>query len=99
MIADNESAVEQWEYWTGFLWADARRQEEYLRQRWPDWNPPKYAPQALIPKLNEFGEKGWELVHMQPVIEGHNDDVAIGGGGNVAWSHTYLCVFKRRKRD
>lgn len=98
MTTNNESAVEQWEYWTCFLWADAREQKEYLRQRWPDWQPRKYSPEALMPELNKFGEDGWELVHMQPVKEGINRDVLITAGV-MHWSHAYFCVFKRRKRD
>jgi hypothetical protein len=97
--------MEQWEYWTGFLWANIENKgaRELIKQRWPDWNPPKFAPQTLIPDLNAFGEEGWELVHMEPVrVVGDNNDILFASGGEVGlrnWSHVYLCVFKRRKQE
>lgn len=92
--------MEQWEYWTGFLWADIATTgvKEYLKNRWPDWKPPKYAPQTMIPELNSFGEKGWELVHMEPVRIGSNYDVASDGELGIYYSNIYFCVFKRRKQ-
>lgn len=90
--------MEKWEYWSGFLWAhvDTPGVREYLKRRYPDWSPPRNAPQAMIPQLNEFGEEGWELVHMEPVAEvGKNYDVFFAGQ-DFRWSNTYFCVFKRR---
>jgi hypothetical protein len=100
MPTNDDNVMEQWEYWTGILRANAEEQREFLqKQRWPNGNPPKHAPQAMIPELNKFGEKGWELVHMEPVPAGKNLDIAFGGGAGFAYSNAYFCVFKRRKRN
>jgi hypothetical protein len=91
--------MQKWEYWVGIRWADARQPEakRFLKERWPDWEAPKYAPQALIPQLNSDGEEGWELVSIQPVRVGENLDVYFG----EAWVYTnaYLCVLKRPKSE
>jgi len=98
--------MEKWEYWTGFLWAHIENEgaKELIKKSWPNWkNPPKYAPQTMIPQLNNFGEAGWELVHMEPVRRvGQNYDVYFSSGGGLAeinWSNAYFCVFKRRKQE
>jgi len=61
---------------------------------------PRYTPYALQPQLDAFGEQGWELVTMQPVVIGGNGDVLISrenGRGLGEWAHNYLCTFKKRK--
>jgi hypothetical protein len=68
--------------------------KEFLQNKAPNWQPAKFAPQTMIPSLNEYGKKGWELVHMQPVDAGINDDIHFGDANS--WSNTYFCVFKRR---
>jgi hypothetical protein len=87
--------MQTWEYFTCFLYANAENQREFFKRRWPNWNPPQYAPQAMIPKLNELGQEGWELVHIEPVASvGKNYDVFFAGAIN-SWSNCYFCVFKR----
>ncbi|WP_420641646.1 hypothetical protein [Candidatus Leptofilum sp.] len=55
-----------------------------------------YSPQLMMPELNRLGAKGWELVHMEPVYVGSNEDVLIEeGGGMRRWTNKYFCVFKR----
>ena len=90
--------MEQWEYWTTFLWAhiDNRGARELLKSRYPDWNPAKYTPETMVPDLNALGAKGWELVHMEPVAIARNYDVAFGRETGTS-SNVYFCVFKRRK--
>ncbi len=94
--------MEQWEYMTRFTYAhiDNDGAKEYLEQIFPNWqNPPKFAPQTMVPSLNSWGVEGWELVHMQPVMSvGKNGDVGFSGGNGPAyhWSNVYFCVFKRR---
>jgi hypothetical protein len=92
---------EKWEYLTRFLWAhiENERAQAYIQHTWPDWQPAKYSPETMIPELNDYGQKGWELVHMQPVgAVGKNGDVGfIAGEGIPRWSSVYFCVFKRRK--
>lgn len=91
---------QKWEYLTIFVEADARREEDFLRERW-DWKTgiPPYAPQAMIPQLDALGDQGWELVHMQPAKVGNNADVLVAdsGSGSRTWTGTYFCVFKRPK--
>ena len=94
--------MEQWEYLTEFLYAnlEAKGAKDYIHERWPDWKPDKYAPEAMIPALNALGADGWELVHMQPVGVGRNSDIMVGYAANNMkdfWSNIYFCVFKRRK--
>lgn len=72
----------KWEYRTVVYYAKANEPEtrEYLRSLWPGWEPPRSAPQALIPKLNEIGSRGWELVSIQPVYIDEDANVLIHGG-------------------
>jgi hypothetical protein len=89
----------QWEYLTIFVQADAKREEDFLRER-ADWKAgiPKFTPEAMMPQLNALGEQGWELVHMQPVVVGDNRDVLIhDNSGTRGWTSQYFCVFKREK--
>ena len=92
---------EKWEYLTRFLFASADNDgsmEHYLRN-WPGEKPKKYAPETMIPELNELGSRGWELVHMQPIGGvGKNRDVGFVAGEAIPkWSNSYFCVFKRSK--
>lgn len=97
----DELAVPKWEHWTGFVWANAAEQAAFLRQRWPDWSAPKFAPQALMPTLDRLGAQGWELVSLDPVVVGKNEDVMVhyAVAGNVTWTNAYFCVMKRRVRS
>jgi hypothetical protein len=92
--------MEQWEYLTTFLRADATTDDAkaFLSRYRPEWkNPPRYAAESLMPQLDELGSQGWELVHMEPVAQvGRNGDVRMTGGSDQ-WSSTYFCVLKRRK--
>lgn len=64
-------SIERWEYMTEFAWADldSRGVKEFLKERWPDWQPNKYSPETMIPRLNYWGKHGWELIHMEPVAQ------------------------------
>ena len=72
----------KWEYRTVIYYAKAHEPEtkEYLNTLWPGWEPPRSAPQALIPKLNEIGSRGWELVSIQPVFIDEDANVLVHGG-------------------
>ncbi len=90
--------AEKWEYHTTILYADAEKERAFLEGKWPGQQVPKYAAEAMIPELNEFGEQGWELVHMEPVGGvGNKGDVSFtrGYGTMTVWSNAYFCVFKR----
>lgn len=88
----------KWEYLTLFLEAKVSKdQKEALKRQFPNQNIGRYAPQAMIPELNQLGEDGWEVVHMEPVAK-------VGGNGDILfsaaeWSHHYFCVLKRPKAD
>jgi hypothetical protein len=92
--------MQQWEYLTTFLTADAKTEEDYLTQI-RDWKSgiPAYTPEAMMPRMNALGEQGWELVHMQPVKVGDKADVLVidAGSGQRTWTSSYFCVFKRAK--
>lgn len=91
--------MEQWEYTTAIMYANVEDKgvRDYLKGRWPAWKPPKYAPEALIPRLNDYGKDGWELISIENVYLGNNWDIAHphGGSGNWAYSSAYLVAFKR----
>lgn len=78
----------RWEYRTTIFYAKAHEPETkaYLKSVWPGWDPPRHAPQALGPKLNDYGSEGWELVSMQPVHLDADANVLVHGGPNPASS-------------
>ena len=91
----------QWEYYTTVIQADARLEESFLEQL-RDWKEgiPQFAQEALMPRLNAYGEQGWELMHIEPVFVGSKADVLVqdAGSGSRSWASTYFCVFKRAKQ-
>lgn len=100
---------ERWEYITQFVFADIEFPgvKDYFKEAFsPEYKPPKYSPEAMIPELNSWGAEGWELVHMEPVAGvGKNFDVKFVSGGSTTgiptttWSNVYFCVLKRRIID
>lgn len=102
--------MQKWEYRTEFVTAEINHQDilNFLHDKFPHVkNPPKHTPLAMIPYLCSVGEKGWELVHMEPVAKISQDgDVGfvhhetVGGVmSNTTWSNIYFCVFKRAKQE
>jgi hypothetical protein len=89
---------QKWEYLSVFVRAEASPVKDYLEERW-DWKAgiPRNTPESMIPRLDAYGDDGWELVHMQPVVVGNNADVlgADSGRGIASWTSAYFCVFKR----
>ena len=92
--------MERWEYLTKFIKADVKSTgvKEFFKSYRPDWkNPPPYTPETMMPELDNLGDQGWELVHMEPVAKvGGKGDVLVNGDSSI-WSNTYFCVLKRRK--
>ena len=87
--------MQQWEYLTLVLEADKQGSAsmEYTIEA---EELASYSPQLLMTELNRLGAKGWELVHMQPVLVGKNEDVMMHEGGGVRrWTNKYFCAFKR----
>ncbi len=90
--------LEKWEYMTTMVCANTRNEGvgEFMHKRWPQWtNVPQFAAETMVPQLNKYGDQGWELIHMQPVMLGQNDDVNFDRSGRI-FSNWYFCVFKRR---
>ena len=87
--------MQRWEYLTKFVEANINSQsaDNLYNELIDTENLPRYSPLAMIPELNRLGEKGWELVHMQPVFIGSNHDVLVQeGGGMKRWATNYFCV-------
>ena len=88
---------ERWEHHIEYIRADAQQQQAFLQERYQQPYFLRYDVRATLPRLNELGEQGWELVHMQPVFVGEHGDICITRGDSRTWTNNYLCVFKRRK--
>ena len=92
-----EEAPAEWEYYTEFVVADASKQAAFVQQFYPQGKMPSRAVQATLPRLNELGAAGWELVQLQPVSGvGSNGDILMLGVGKL-YTSLYLAVFKKRK--
>ncbi|MEZ4510735.1 MAG: hypothetical protein R3C62_02580 [Chloroflexota bacterium] len=88
--------MDTWEYFTTFIEANMGKEDVIASDEMPPGNHPQYSPFALIPELNKLGTKGWELIHMEPVVPGKNHDVVTPDAGAMRWGRHYFCVFKRR---
>ncbi|WP_420629710.1 hypothetical protein [Candidatus Leptofilum sp.] len=87
--------MNQWEYLTQFLEAN-KSATDSMNFAMEEEELASYSPQLLMPELNRLGAKGWELVHMEPVFVGKNEDILMHeGGGSRRWTNKYFCVFKR----
>ncbi len=86
--------MQKWEYLTRFL--EATKTDDSLTLSAEPHDLASYSPETMMPELDRLGAKGWELVNMQPVYVGRNDDVLLHeGGGSRRWTNKYFCVFKR----
>ncbi len=89
-----------WEHLVVYVEANAQQHLPFLQEHAPGKQFPIYAAEALMPRLDEYGQQGWELVSMQPVIVGEHGDILISDrreGWTGRWTYTYLCAFKRPK--
>jgi len=88
--------MERWEYNVCVLYADANntRSKEFLQRNFPTWKPTRYYVGSLIPELDEYGEKGWELVSIEPVLV--YEDGRVQNGDYTSKTSEYLCAWKRR---
>jgi hypothetical protein len=89
--------MEKWEYMTRFFEARANKKElrSFIKENF-DKKARRFSPEAMIPELNELGEQGWEIIHMEPVARvGGKDDILFDN--DYRWSNMYFCVLKRRK--
>lgn len=87
----------RWEYRAELLLAsvDVDGASEHIALRYPGWEPRRNSPQLMEAAMNERGQEGWELVHMQPVKAGANHDILHHAVNSREWSSHYFCVFKR----
>lgn len=98
--------MDKWEYRAQFLRADidAPGTRDYAAKKHPDLKPRRFSPIAMSMFLDQYGEEGWELMHIEPIqMLGEQGDVGFsmhaGGIIDRVWSNTYFCVFKRRKAE
>lgn len=87
--------MDRWEYMTLFVEAKAENTLEHLAQLGIA-DPPRNTPLSMMPQLNALGNKGWELVHMEPVIVGTNHDVLLHAADRRCWTSNYFTVLKRK---
>jgi hypothetical protein len=88
--------IERWEYTMAVLNSETEPYLQYFQQRWPQMQLSYNSPFALLPQLEVYGQQGWELVAVQPVILGNNGEVLISAQVGVHRATQYLCTFKRR---
>jgi hypothetical protein len=90
----------QWEHHIEYISAEAytSQMRDFLAPLYLGKKVPLYAVQATLPRINERGAQGWELVNIEPVQLGKNGDVHLGGEAGH-WTYTYQCSFKRLKRS
>ena len=100
--------MDKWEYRAQFLRADidVPGARDYAAKKHPDLKPRRFSPIAMSMFLDQYGEEGWELMHIEPIpMLGAQGDVGFahaGYGGalrDISWSSIYFCVFKRRKAE
>ena len=89
--------MDTWEYYTTTLETHTERTPVPVSDDIPPGPYPKYSLFTLIPQLNEFGNRGWELVTLEPVQIGKNGDTRLCDASSAHWTYTYLAAFKRRK--
>lgn len=88
--------METWEYFTTTFESKTKETPIPLTDDIPPGPHPKYSVYTLIPQLNEFGARGWELVSLDPVQKGRNGDLRLCDASSDMWTYTYFASFKRR---
>ncbi len=86
--------MEQFEYFTTYIEANMAKVPGSAAI--PAGDHAKHSPYSLIPELNAFGAEGWELINIQPLIAGRNDDFVFPTADGIKWGSHYFCAFKRR---
>jgi hypothetical protein len=88
--------MDTWEYFTTTLVTDTRETPVPIRDDIPAGDHPRYSVYGLVPQLNQFGQRGWELLSIEPVQEGKNGDLRTCDAASGQWTYTYFATFKRR---
>lgn len=87
--------MQTWEYFTTTLGTNDPNIEVPISDDIPYVEHPRYSPYKLMPQLNYFGNRGWELISIEPVQVGKNGDVRYADAASGVWTYTYLVAFKR----
>ena len=87
--------MHRWEYFTTTLDADTSDTPVPVRDDIPPGDHGKHSPYTLIPQLNWFGDRGWELMSIEPVSVGKHEDVVVPDATAGRWGRSYFCCFKR----
>jgi len=69
--------MDTWEYYTTTLVSNTEQTPVPVSDDVPMGEFPKYSVYTLIPQLNDYGRRGWELISLQPVQEGRNGDLRL----------------------
>jgi hypothetical protein len=92
--------VDKWEYTSIVIEVDIHKPgaREYIKKGWLDIEKIlEYSWRTLNPILDELGEAGWELIHIEPLSFGSQMDIwPLGHGLSIV--HSYRCVLKRKKQ-
>lgn len=87
--------MQKWEYHTAIFEANIEVSPVPLHDDIPIEHYAPHTPYSLIPQLNRLGDKGWELVSLQPVVVGKKGDVLTPSSSGGRWATNYLGTFKR----
>lgn len=91
--------MQRWEYATTVLYAhiDVEDVKAVLQETRPDWETlPVHHVATLEPQLNKWGQKGWEIVHIEPLNEvGSKGDLGFNFQDYKSWRRYFFCLFKR----
>jgi len=88
--------MDTWEYFTTTLVTDTQQTPVPVSDDIPVGDYPKYSVYTLIPQLNYYGQRGWELISVEPVQVGKNGDLRMCDAASGQWTYTYFATFKRR---
>jgi hypothetical protein len=71
--------------------------QQYVESLYPDHTMRKFDFMKVEAFLNTWGEKGWELVHMELVNAiGENGDLGVRSIESAnSWRRVFFCVFRR----
>lgn len=88
--------MDTWEYFTTTFVANTELTPVPPTDDIPPGHQPRYSVYSLIPQLNDFGARGWELLSLEPVQVGGNGDLRVCDASSGHWTYTYFSTFKRR---
>jgi len=84
---------DKWEYYSAIL--SSYEDKEKAKQA----GVKEFHPVFLNSILNQWGEKGWELIHIQPVHLTGDHMIQLDNVRGAQCTNQYHCIFKRRKLE